>query len=333
MGRLLLASFLSLLIFSCEKSDIVPAPVADNGGVSTEETITANVLKSASSEVLTTVDLFAGQNILAGTVTISKTEGYLLVSYNTVNGFELDEAHVFVGESIDDMPQTKNGNPKIGNFPYVADGLSGSYYQFMIPLSEFGGEPAICDKMFYVAAHAALVKDNGDGSFQTETGWGDGDRIVDKGSWATYFSFVYTCEIVNPPSSGDCETAFAFGDQSFIDLGLTDSRWGWVIELDQFGVFTAPIYAGAGQNDISKGTHVGTLTYRFDGSVLTVAFTMFNGFFMDETHLYASTDMPTAIAPGQYGGLHDLDGASSDQYTVSVNGGAVYIIAHAVVCR
>jgi hypothetical protein len=131
----------------------------------------------------------------------------------------------------------------------------------------------------------------------------------------------------------ECETAFAFGETTFIDLRLTDSRWGWEVGPFAPGSYSTPMYAGAGQNDIAKGTLVGTLGYEYDGQSVTATFTMLPGFTMDETHLYVGSTHTTTISPGQFGNLHDLDDAVSDSFTVGTFGGeALYLVAHAVTC-
>lgn len=323
-GIAFLATLLTVVILAC--SPIGPGLQIENNPSAAPKAVTIGGTYSAT--------LYAGQHINAGTVDLSINGENLVVTYNTVDGWELNEVHLFVGENLADMPQAKNGNPKIGNFPYTESNVNGATsYEFVIPLSDFGGEPYICGKTYYVAAHAALQKDNGDGTYQTETGWGDGERLTQRGSWATYFSFVFNCGPDDPePEPKDCETAFAYGDTTFIDLGLTDSRWGWVLDLSNPVSGSAPIYAGAGQNDITKGVHVGDLLYSYDGAELTVTFSMYQGYVMEETHLYASALVPDTIAPGQYGNIHDLTNASSDTYVIPVSGNPVYVIAHAVVC-
>jgi len=60
-----------------------------------------------------------------------------------------------------------------------------------VPLCELGldGAQTSCETVnAYLAAHAAVRKDHGGGSVQTETAWGDGERMVKKGSWAEYFN-------------------------------------------------------------------------------------------------------------------------------------------------
>jgi len=138
----------------------------------------------------------------------------------------------------------------------------------------------------------------------------------------------------DPPTGDGCETAFAFGDMTLIEVGVTNSRWGWQITAG-YGFGIQPIYAGAGQNDINKGTYVGNLIYNYDGNTLNVTFEMLPGFSMDETHLYVGNSMTDVVAPGQYGNQHDLNAAANDSYSISIaddGDGIIYIVAHAVVC-
>ncbi len=289
------------------------------------------------------VPLIAGQNIDAGTVCADVVGDNMVVTYDTTGGWELIEAHLWVGASLTDMPQTKTGNPKVGNFPYNSGDISGSVsYAFSVPLVSLGGEPAICGQSFYIAAHAALRKLNPDtGSYQTQTGWGDGLGMVEKGSWATYFMVTLQCNSAVPEPEKQCETAFAYGGDLAIPFtSLMDTpRWGWSNGPLGPGSYSFDIYAGAGQNDLTKGTLVGTLAVVYDGSTATVTYNVSSGFTMDETHLWAgSTPLalnngePT-VAPGQYGNSHELSDASSDSFTVNGLSDDIYIVAHAIVCE
>ncbi|MBZ9779569.1 hypothetical protein LB452_11620 [Psychroflexus sp. CAK8W] len=133
-----------------------------------------------------------------------------------------------------------------------------------------------------------------------------------------------------------CETAFAFGNNTFMDLELTNGRWGWANEFTdvQDGTYTLDIWAGAGQNNTSSGTLVGLLTIEVSGTDVTVTYDMNSGYRMIETHLYLGDNPPSTIAPGQYGNTNNLNGESSDSFTVSYSGdGDFWIIAHAVVCE
>ena len=116
-------------------------------------------------------------------------------------------------------------------------------------------------------------------------------------------------------------------------LGLTKNRWGWAINITTAGTTTYPIYAGAGLNNISKGKMVGTLSVSWDGSSVTVTYTMNNGFSLTGTHVYAGDTKPATIAPGQYGNTMSFDPPASSYtgtYNVSdSNGDGIWIIAHA----
>lgn len=284
-------------------------------------------------------DLIAGQNIDAGDVCLEVVGDNLVVTYTTQDGWELTEAHLWVGKNIADMPQTKKGNPKVGNFPYKSGDITGvTSYSFFVPLSSLGSD--LCDKTYFAAAHAVVRKPDGSGGYQTETGWGSGDPIVPQGSWAMYFSFLFVCD-PTPPPEPDCETAFAFGDKKLwdiIDPATGDpitNRWGWQITVNADDTFpiTRAIWAGAAQNDTSKGTYVGDLEIYYDGSTLTVNYVMNAPFFMQETHLYAGTVETDTASPGQFGNIHYLDNAAFDSYEIQISGSTIYIVAHAVVCE
>ncbi|MFD0932328.1 DUF4842 domain-containing protein [Psychroflexus salinarum] len=137
-------------------------------------------------------------------------------------------------------------------------------------------------------------------------------------------------------SKTGCETGFAFGNNTFVDLELTNKRWGWANELTnvQDGSYTFDIWAGAGQNNTNNGTLAGVLTVEVSGSDVTVTYDMNQGFTMSETHLYLGDNPPTTIAPGQFGNTHNLENATSDSFSVSYSGdGDFWIVAHAVICE
>ncbi|HLP59453.1 MAG TPA: hypothetical protein VK186_11510 [Candidatus Deferrimicrobium sp.] len=291
--------------------------------------------------------LIAGQTIDVGNVCLEVIEDNLIVKYTTTGGWELTEAHFWIGKNMSDMPQTKQGNPKIGNFPYNSGELAPgtTEYIFTVPLSSLGSE--LCSgttqqETYFAAAHAAVQKfDNSSGGYQTETGWASGDPIVPKGSWAMYFTITFACS-PDVPKEPECETAFAFGDKKLWDIidpvtgDPITNRWGWQITVNAGIPLTRMIYAGAAQNDTTKGTYVGDLLVVYDGSLLTVNFIMKSPFVMQETHLYAGTVETDTAAPGLFGNFHDLENATSDSYQLQIkqiNGNPIYIVAHAVVCE
>jgi hypothetical protein len=154
----------------------------------------------------------------------------------------------------------------------------------------------------------------------------------------------------------DCETAFArlpedlpianpnsftdeIGARCFLEDGF--ERWGWVNRIYQDSTYYMPVYAGAGQCDISKGYHVGTAIVSFVGTNIHVDFDLFEPWVLSEAHIYAGVDMyPTmkngkeTVAPGQYNVVYegaepltgfDLDISNASDY--------IYLIIHAVTCK
>jgi hypothetical protein len=138
------------------------------------------------------------------------------------------------------------------------------------------------------------------------------------------------------PPEISCETAYAKGPNAtcFLDIpNKQGNNWGWTNYIA--GAFTGtqswPIYAGAGQCDVSKGTQVGTLDVTYNGTTVTVFYNINSGFTLDETHLWIGSGM-LPVKKGKYvsnpGGFN-----YNGQNPVSVNIAApFYIAAHSVVC-
>jgi hypothetical protein len=308
-----------------------------------------------------TQTLFAGQTIDAGTVTTQVVGDDLQISYNTTGGWQLVETHAWAGNDIADMPQTRKGTPKLGNFPYNSGDITGATnYVVNVPLDVLGFTCPSVDAMYYVATHAALQLVNAGGDVvQTETGWADGDRFVEKGMWGTFFNVTLSCDCGSEPpttGNGQCETAFAFGGgTNAIDADFTNSfleidedgdtvgdfnRWGWSNGAIGVGNYVWDVYAGAGQSDINKGTLVGTLTVDYNGSSANVSFNTIAPYSVEETHVYVGSEiLPRdgngnyTVAPGQYPQIHeDLGVATSDSYVFNGLSGNIYVVAHAVAC-
>lgn len=296
--------------------------------------------------------LYAGQTIDAGSVCVEVVGTNLVVTYTTTGGWELVETHVWIGTNLANMPQTRAGNPKVGNFPYHSGDISGeTSWTLSVPLTNLGFTCPSPNTVYYIAAHAALRKPDGSGGYQTETGWSDGSRFVTKGNWGTYSTVTLTCDCVTaPPPEDKCETAFAYGGSGatcFLDIdedgdGKNDfNRWGWTNLIPGPGIYNFDIYAGAGQCDLSKGTLVGTLTVVYDGSTASISYTTSGPFWMEEVHLYVGTEILArdvnadfTVAPGQYPLVDDFVGTKTSvmHQVTGLAGGAIYVVAHAVVC-
>lgn len=193
-------------------------------GVFASSPVQAQCVVGSDGDQFKCFDLLAGQTIPAGSVCVEVNEENLVVSYNTTDGWTLDEVHLWVGSSLASLPKNKSGNPVPGSFPYKSGSLGDGVTSYVIEVSlaDLGFTCPGDDKEFHLAAHAAVRKQLDDGSYQTETGWSEGPRIKVKGNWATYSSFTLSCdceEIVDPPTEcWDDETAWAAGTR-YVDRG------------------------------------------------------------------------------------------------------------------
>jgi hypothetical protein len=133
------------------------------------------------------------------------------------------------------------------------------------------------------------------------------------------------------------ETAWAFGNVTFIQLGI-GNNWGWVFDYTVgSGPFVTDLWAGAGQNNINNGTLVGNVTVTDDGTNLYVTFNITApNWTMGLAHLYVGTSNPTTAAPGQLGhNSGDLPNLITYTFTVPLGswgtGTQLKLAAHAEV--
>lgn len=130
------------------------------------------------------VDLIAGRDETAGEVCVSNDSHDLSVTYTTTGDWELDGTRLHVADDAADIPQSRPGNPKPGQFDHAsAHEPAVTTVTHTIPLADLGAEP---DDELAVAAKAEVRGPDG----RTEGAWADGDRFVDRGNWATYFAYV-----------------------------------------------------------------------------------------------------------------------------------------------
>lgn len=109
---------------------------------------------------------------------------------------------------------------------------------------------------------------------------------------------------------------------------------GDVCKVDQ------TLYAGAGQNDISRATAVGSITALLDYPMLHVKYKAYPGFSLGEVHLWIGTDwkmIPKNAAPGQFPFKKMPGAAGSYTFTIDLSktgikaDDLVYAAAHGVV--
>ncbi len=305
-------------------------------------------------------DLTAGQHYPVGTVAVSNDETNIYITYSIDTSAYPDAVfgtlHAWVGFNLADVPANSQGTPVPGQFPYQSgkdpypssEGLQS--YTFTIPFSDINVtiDPVTCPELpkLYVVTHAEVDMDGTGGEHETAFG---GDKPGSGPRWWFYGEYTICCTTGPPPPFCFSETAYAKGTHVWTTdkksnpdklptLGLTKNQWGWAINLTVPGTSYYRIWAGAGLNNTGKGVLVGTLTVEWDGSVATVTYELFDGYYLEEVHIYASDSKPTTTAPGQYGypeGGYDVGGVATFSTEVPLadtdGTGGVWLIAHAVV--
>jgi len=198
----LLSVFLLCMIFSCSNEDLRTEELTDqNYFVVTEYSIPQNTSsRSAQEDYCFTVDLIAGQNMYAGTVTVSRTETDLILTYNTFGYWTIGTTHVSIGDCNEEwVPLTGSGNPKIGKFSHTephSEEINRVVYQIDLEIL-----PDYTD-LYCFAAHAEVEGPDGE-----ETAWA-GDMNDDGGSGGIG-------RVVTSSSSRNGYTVKEFGGRSW----------------------------------------------------------------------------------------------------------------------
>jgi len=152
------------------------------------------------------------------------------------------------------------------------------------------------------------------------------------------------------------ETAWAYGGgYAEPNWDHADSNnWGWTNGLLPEGSYVWDLYAGAGQNDLLKGTKVGTVSVNYTIPCVNVTYSVIPGYYLGETHLWVGNDpLPEVTrgghdpaytdAPGQfpYGIDYGFDPADSGTWKTEWSWSScdsdiefeddIYVAAHGVV--
>jgi len=171
----------ALLFVGCQREDISPN---QNNSISAVPA-TGSSSTSVSSPCEQEFELMAGQHINAGNITVTNDDDFIYVTYNTENGWVLNETHLYVGDPSG-IPTNGAGNPTIGLFPYNDAHNGATSYTLTIPI-----DPNL--ECYAVAAHASVSLIDGNGNVvQSETAWSNGDQINNGGSWAMYSEYCLT---------------------------------------------------------------------------------------------------------------------------------------------
>ncbi len=146
----------------------------------------------------------------------------------------------------------------------------------------------------------------------------------------------------NPDPYGLTDDSTAIGSRCFIDDVF--NRWGWVNRIREDSTYYLPVYAGAGQCDVSAGYLVGTAELIFEDGTVTVNFDLDDPWVLTEAHVYAGTGMyplltkgkkvDATVAPGQYNLVYE-NGDPLTGFTLDITDASryIYVIIHAVTCR
>ncbi|MFU8786903.1 MAG: hypothetical protein ACNA7U_06590 [Candidatus Izemoplasmataceae bacterium] len=216
-----------------------------------------------------TFDLWAGKTIWAGTVTVVFDEGTLSVIVDAVQ--EAYDVHI---GTYSELPTSR---PAPGKMIFQQDGW------------EIGDE-------LILIVHVAFDYGIEDSEVTGESAYA-GEPANSTTAWFNYIAVKFV-EVPNDEENPDepvygSQTAYAyFGEQS-IPFDEDGQPWGWYAE---FAAGTYPIYAGAGLNDLSKGTLVGYVTVSDDGEV---SVEMLEGYVVVDYHFYIGGSVPER-KPGQY---------------------------------
>lgn len=104
------------------------------------------------NEVFNNVNLYAGQNILVGNVSVTGNNGNYEVTYNITNvGYCLVETHLSVVTNPNSFPMTGSGNPIPGQFEYSESHSCLSSYTYSVNLGDFEEGDEV-----YIAAHGVV---------------------------------------------------------------------------------------------------------------------------------------------------------------------------------
>jgi len=127
------------------------------------------------------------------------------------------------------------------------------------------------------------------------------------------------------------ESAWAKGDpnESFCENGF--NNWGWTNPFEEGDSQFMPLYAGAGQCDISRGTLVGTVEISYNGG-FTYEYHLDAGFSLEEYHIYAGSTMFPQQQRGGGRNARYVDTVAPGQYYIEDDlEGDIWVIAHGVV--
>lgn len=179
MKKLFLFFVVVTIIAACSKHEVLDKNPSD----------TWNGDQNLKDYFSLTVNLWAGQNILVGSVEFVKTDDeYFEAIYTLTGGWTMSESHLYAGDQDPAfMPVNKPGAPKIGKFPYKeTHDPAVTTYTYSIPTADLSKHPM--ESGFAIAAHCVVNNPNA----SEETAWAEGNvPFSDKSGWSTYINDFY----------------------------------------------------------------------------------------------------------------------------------------------
>ncbi len=217
----LMIAMLLLGIVSCASRDSAVTPVTPTIMSESDTVRDISYLPSVYCGEATVVPLIAGQSTTIGEVIVANDDQFLYVEYVTQAPWVLVETHIAVSDSLEGIPQTKTGNPKVGQFAYNIDSEIGLVWSR--------------GTLLYVAADAEVWKLDENGQVvQEETAWGEGISFPGN-NWAMYFNHT----VQSNPENGELIWAKRAGGTSF------DEGYGITTLSDNSTVVTGGFYGPA----------------------------------------------------------------------------------------
>jgi hypothetical protein len=323
-----------VLFIGCQKSEL-----ADDSTLRGDNSVKSTVAYTpCGTPLIANLYQYGNTGASFGTVTVGNDLVNLYITYELGSGSVIQNTYLYVGTSEDlinmavpyGLPNSilpnGTGEFRIGFFPYIyAPYPVSSSYTKVIPL----GSLPDC---FIIVAFADI---GAPGAPYTRVSAKAPTTFKSAGYYLDYCKQI--C------GGGGCETAYAFGNNvanCFLTIpGVTSNNWGWSNGPIGAGTYSWPIYAGAGQCNTANGTLVGTLNVTYTPPTAIITYSMGASCHLNATHLYVgNTILPLkkgkyTTAPGQFPYKHEnLNGVSSDTFTINGLSGNIYIAAHSEVC-
>lgn len=253
-----------------------------------------------------------------GSVEVFNDRDNLIVRFLSSDPEGLIQARVEIVDKFEDFPANGGGQLPPGQMGEVIKVGGDWFAQFNFPLSDFADFDNEC---LYIATYAIFKGNEG------EHWAGDLTAGNENHPWR-YFTFcIQDCEPIVEEPVVVCESAYMYSDDNSTlnSVYPKPENWGWYLEYDVSNAEESyPLYAGAGQNEILKGTHVGDvfISLNSDGTVHT-EIVMLGVYELKAQHTFVGERLPTGKrpVPGQYTNSGDANGD-----------GIVTIIVHAEIC-